>query len=79
MHVLLPPCSLLSLMSCSADHTNQPPAKGDVDSSDKPAAQLAQHGPSLPSDYQAFIHISRYARFNEAKHRRETWPETVSR
>jgi hypothetical protein len=33
----------------------------------------------LPSDYQAFIHTSRYARWVEAKQRRETWPETISR
>eukprot|EP00878_Enallax_costatus_P030821 GHUV01033617.1.p1 GENE.GHUV01033617.1~~GHUV01033617.1.p1 ORF type:complete len:623 (+),score=174.24 GHUV01033617.1:276-2144(+) len=33
----------------------------------------------LPTDYQAFIHTSRYARWVEAKQRRETWPETISR
>lgn len=33
----------------------------------------------LPSDYQAFIHTSRYARWVEPKQRRETWPETISR
>ncbi|GLC45817.1 hypothetical protein PLESTB_001152500 [Pleodorina starrii] len=33
----------------------------------------------LPSDYQAFIHTSRYARWIEHKRRRETWPETVGR
>lgn len=33
----------------------------------------------LPTAYQEFIHISRYARWNEDKGRRETWPETVSR
>eukprot|EP00775_Hariotina_reticulata_P008318 gene8318-8503_t len=33
----------------------------------------------LPTDYQAFIHTSRYARWHESKQRRETWPETVRR
>lgn len=29
--------------------------------------------------YQEFIHLSRYARWNEIENRRETWPETVQR
>ena len=33
----------------------------------------------LPTDYQAFIHTSRYARWLEKENRRETWPETVAR
>ena len=33
----------------------------------------------LPTDYQSFIHTSRYARWLEDEQRRETWPETVSR
>ena len=33
----------------------------------------------LPTDYQSFIHKSRYARWLDEKGRRETWPETVSR
>lgn len=33
----------------------------------------------LPTDYQSFIHVSRYARFREDLKRRETWEETVSR
>lgn len=33
----------------------------------------------LPTDYQAFIHTSRYARWIEAEQRRETWGETVER
>jgi len=33
----------------------------------------------LPSIYQDFIHISRYARFNDEMGRRETWDETVDR
>ena len=33
----------------------------------------------LPTDYQAFIHTSRYARWLEEENRRETWSETVSR
>lgn len=33
----------------------------------------------LPTDYQAFIHTSRYARWNDKAKRRETWAETVSR
>ena len=33
----------------------------------------------LPTDYQSFIHTSRYARWLEDEGRRETWPETVGR
>tara|TARA_R110000744_G_scaffold169083_1_gene286890 strand:+ start:1528 stop:3501 length:1974 start_codon:yes stop_codon:yes gene_type:complete len=33
----------------------------------------------LPTDYQAFIHTSRYARWIEEEKRRETWSETVGR
>lgn len=34
---------------------------------------------ALPTDFQSFIHKSRYARWNEAEERREDWPETVAR
>lgn len=34
---------------------------------------------NLPTDYQQFIHTSRYARWIESENRRETWPETVKR
>tara|TARA_R100000278_G_scaffold121402_1_gene105281 strand:+ start:979 stop:2907 length:1929 start_codon:yes stop_codon:yes gene_type:complete len=34
---------------------------------------------NLPTDYQSFIHISRYARWIEEYSRRETWSETVTR
>ena len=33
----------------------------------------------LPTDYQAFIHTSRYARWLDNEGRRETWGETVDR
>lgn len=33
----------------------------------------------LPTPYQSFIHLSRYARFLEDQERRETWAETVDR
>ncbi len=33
----------------------------------------------LPSEYQAFIHKTRYARYLWDAHRRETWQETVQR
>jgi len=33
----------------------------------------------LPTDYQSFIHASRYARWIEGENRRESWAETVSR
>lgn len=33
----------------------------------------------LPTDYQSFIHQSRYSRWTEDKGRRENWHETVSR
>lgn len=34
---------------------------------------------ALPTDYQSYIHLSRYARWDQEKGRRETWPETVDR
>ena len=34
---------------------------------------------NLMSDYQRIIAMSRYARWNEAEQRRETWQETVTR
>ena len=33
----------------------------------------------IPTDYQAFIHTSRYARWLDDEQRRETWSETVGR
>jgi ribonucleoside-diphosphate reductase alpha chain len=33
----------------------------------------------LPTEYQSFIHLSRYGRWDYAKNRRETWEETVER
>ena len=33
----------------------------------------------LPTDYQNFIALSRYARWKDDEQRRETWAETVSR
>ena len=33
----------------------------------------------LPSQYQQFIHLSRYSRWDYEKGRRETWEETVKR
>ena len=33
----------------------------------------------LPSQYQQFIHLSRYSRWDYEKGRRETWEETVRR
>jgi len=33
----------------------------------------------LPTEYQQFIHTSRYARWQEEENRRENWPETVNR
>ena len=33
----------------------------------------------LPTDYQNFIALSRYARWNDEEQRRETWLETVDR
>ena len=33
----------------------------------------------LPTEYQQFIHLSRYSRFLWNEGRRETWSETVSR
>ena len=36
-------------------------------------------GNYLPTDYQSFIHKSRYARWLDTEGRRESWNETVSR
>ena len=33
----------------------------------------------LPTDYQSFIHMSRYSRWLEEEGRMETWVETVGR
>ena len=33
----------------------------------------------LPTEYQSFIHLSRYARWDYDNERRETWNETVAR
>ena len=33
----------------------------------------------LPSDYQSYIHRSRYARFRDEDGRREFWHETIAR
>ena len=33
----------------------------------------------LPTQYQQYIHLSRYSRWDYDKGRRETWEETVSR
>ena len=33
----------------------------------------------LPAEYQSFIHLSRYARWDYDQKRRETWEETVDR
>ena len=34
---------------------------------------------TLPTEYQSFIHLSRYSRWNYEKQRRENWGETVDR
>ena len=34
---------------------------------------------SLPTQYQSFIHLSRYSRWVESENRRETWSETINR
>ena len=34
---------------------------------------------SLPTEYQSFIHLSRYARWDYNQRRRETWEETIDR
>ena len=33
----------------------------------------------LPTEYQSFIHLSRYSRWLEDEGRRESWSETVGR
>ncbi|GLI64540.1 hypothetical protein VaNZ11_007834, partial [Volvox africanus] len=66
------------------DHSNRHQKERDVASAASSSSFNALLGPmalqrDLPSDYQAFIHTSRYARWVESKRRRETWPETVER
>ena len=34
---------------------------------------------TLPTNYQSFIHMSRYSRWLEEENRRETWAETIDR
>jgi ribonucleoside-diphosphate reductase alpha chain len=34
---------------------------------------------NLPTEYQSFIHLSRYARWDYTKNRRELWEETINR
>ena len=34
---------------------------------------------TLPTNYQSFIHMSRYSRWLDNEQRRETWEETVDR
>ena len=42
--------------------------------------EMNQNDPiTLPTQYQQFIHLSRYARWDYDKKRRETWGETVNR
>lgn len=38
-----------------------------------------EHEIKLPTDYQTFIHLSKYARWLSDKNRRESWNETVDR
>ncbi len=40
---------------------------------------MLQNEITLPTNYQAFIHMSRYSRWLEKEQRRETWEETVNR
>ena len=40
---------------------------------------MNQNNPTLPTQYQQFIHLSRYARWDYENKRRETWGETVDR
>ncbi|KAG2433678.1 hypothetical protein HXX76_008048 [Chlamydomonas incerta] len=61
--------SSASLASAASAASEPPP----------PSSPLPPGSRGLPSDYQAFIHTSRYARWDPAKRRRETWPETVNR
>lgn len=39
----------------------------------------ANHAITLPTEFQSFIHVSRYARWLPDEGRRETWQETVAR
>lgn len=55
------------------------PEKSDGDTPVISISSSTQVRSSLPSDYQTFIALSRYARYREDLGRRETWDETVSR
>ena len=41
--------------------------------------QMLDNQVTLPSNYQSFIHMSRYSRWMEEEGRRETWEETIDR
>ncbi len=41
--------------------------------------QMLDNQITLPSNYQSFIHMSRYSRWLEEEGRRETWEETIDR
>jgi hypothetical protein len=43
------------------------------------SSELSKEIIGLPTDYQKFIHLIRYARYSEELGRRETWEETVDR
>lgn len=64
-------------LPCSAPYPNN--LYRQRSPSPSPASSPLPPTKGLPSDYQAFIHTSRYARWVESKRRRETWPETISR
>lgn len=59
--------------------TSPEPSRRQRSPSPSPANSPLPPTKGLPSDYQAFIHTSRYARWVESKRRRETWPETIGR
>lgn len=69
---------LLLWSRCTPPPPLSPPLR-QRSSSPSPASSPLPPTKGLPSDYQAFIHTSRYARWVEKKQRRETWPETIER
>ena len=45
----------------------------------QPGKEFKENKMGLPTPYQEYIHLSRYARYNYEEKRRETWDETIDR
>ena len=54
-------------------------SKAEILKADKNGNLILKDYSSIPTDYQSFIHQSRYSRLLQEEGRRETWEETVTR